>query len=76
MLGKLQSLANTRKTTALGTTSVLTAVIIGLIPQDTWKICSDAVSQEANPLFVSALVIVGLGLTVIGPSLAKPRSEV
>jgi hypothetical protein len=71
---KLQSLAKSKKTTAMGTTSVLAGLIIGLVPQDVWKTCGESVAQTSNPLFVSALVIVGLALTVIGPSLAKSRS--
>jgi hypothetical protein len=71
---ELRSLVQSKKTTAVGTTSVIAGLIIGLVPQDVWKTCGESVAQTSNPLFVSALVIVGLGLTVIGPSLAKSRS--
>lgn len=70
----LQSLAKSRKTTAAGSLSIVGAVVIGLIPHDVWKTCGESISETSNPLFVSALVILGLGLTVIGPSLAKPKA--
>ena len=71
----LQSLARSRKTTAAGSLSIVGAVVVGLIPDDIWKTCGESISQTSNPLFISALVIVGLGLTVIGPSLAKSQHD-
>jgi hypothetical protein len=66
-------LTQSRKTTVAGTSSILVGLIAGLVPDDIWKTCGESISQTSNPLFVSALVIIGLGLTVIGPSLAKPK---
>ena len=66
-------LSENRLTTIAGGLSAVAGLAISLIPHDVWKTCSDAVAKTSNPVFVAALVAVGLSLTVVGPSLTKKK---
>lgn len=71
----LQSLAKTRKTTLAGTFSTLTGIIVAFIPHEVWSACSASITESNSPVLVASLVIAGLGLTIVGPSIAKPQHD-
>lgn len=71
---RLQAISQSRTTTLTGSVATLSAIVISLIPRDVWDACSEAVQTSGSPLFTSVLLVAGISLTVIGPSLA-PRSQ-
>lgn len=71
----LQSLAKTRKTTLAGTFSTLTGIIVAFIPQEVWSACSASIAESNSPVLVASLVVAGLGLTIVGPSIAKSQHD-
>lgn len=75
-MSKIQKLQQSRATTLTGSLATISGIVIAFIPDNVWDACSSAVQETGSPLFTGSLLILGLALTVIGPSLAKPRSEV
>lgn len=65
----LNNLAKSKTTTVLGGLSAFTAIVISLIPSELRATCMDAITTTENPLFTGGLLVVGLVLTLIGPSL-------
>lgn len=76
---RLQALASSRKTTLTGSLATFSAILISLIPDNVWSACSAAVQETGSPVFTAILLVSGISLTVIGPSLAsgpqKPSSK-
>lgn len=70
----IQQLSQSKMTTVAGATTTLGALIISLIPQHVWSTCSEAVMTSNSPMLIGAMVAIGMGLTVAGPSLSK-KSE-
>lgn len=71
----LQSLAKSRKTTLAGSLSTLTGIVVAFIPHEVWSACSASIAESNSPVLVASLVITGLGLTIVGPSLAKSQHD-
>jgi hypothetical protein len=59
------------KTTLTGASLGVSGVILALLPPAIQDACMDAITSHDNPLVIGVLVITGILLTVIGPSLAK-----
>jgi len=72
---RLQQLQQSRATTLTGSLAAISGIIIALIPRNVWDACSTAVQETGSPLFTSVLLIAGISLTVIGPSLASRPQE-
>jgi hypothetical protein len=72
----IQRIQQSRVTTLTGSLATISGIVVALIPDNVWDACSAAVQETGSPLFTATLLISGLVLTVIGPSLAKPRPEV
>ena len=74
MTKTVKKLSESKGTTIAGGIASIGAVIVSLIPSGVWESCSNAVNQTGSPVMTAALLIAGVGLTIIGPSLAKPRA--
>jgi hypothetical protein len=61
------------KTTLTGASLGIGGVILALLPPAIQDACMDAITSHDNPLVIGGLVITGILLTVIGPSLAKNK---
>jgi len=69
----VKKLSESKSTTIAGSIASIGAVVISLIPSGVWESCSGALNETGSPIMTAALLIAGVGLTIIGPSLAKPR---
>lgn len=72
---RLQQLQQSRATTLTGSLATISGIVIALIPDNVWDTCSSAVQETGSPFFTGILLISGLALTVIGPSLASRSQE-
>jgi hypothetical protein len=73
---RLQQLQQSRATTLTGSLASISGIVVALIPDNVWDACSAAVQETGSPLFTGTLLIFGLALTVIGPSLAtRPQGR-
>ena len=73
-------LAGSKGTTYTGLTAVLISAFLALIPQDVQSACIDAINATDSPVLTGGLLIGGVLLTIIGPSLAnktylKPKED-
>lgn len=67
----VKSLSESKLTTAAGGITLFAGILLPLIPSEVRANCVDAVTQTENPLMMGSLVVAGIVLTSIGPSLAK-----
>ena len=74
MTKTIKKITESKSTTIAGGIASVGAVIISLIPSNVWASCSGALNETGNPVMTASLLIAGVGLTIIGPSLAKPRA--
>lgn len=65
-VSQLDKVATHKLTTVSGMAIVL---ITALMPPDIRDSCYTAVVNSSSPLFTSGLLLAGLGLTVLGPSI-------
>ncbi len=70
-----ENLIKNRAVTAAGGILGFGGVILALLPAEVRDTCMKAVMDSNNPLVTSILVIAGLILTTIGPSLAKAKAK-
>lgn len=66
-------LSENPKTTITGGLLGAGGMIIALLPPAIRDACMDAILSHDNPLVIGSMVIAGIVLTVIGPSLAKNK---
>lgn len=67
----MQKVAESKTTTVTGGLSAVAGVILALIPAEVRGGCIDAIQGADNPMLVGGLVVVGLILTLVGPSLKR-----
>lgn len=75
MKALLEKAEESKATTGAGIVTSLGAIVLALIPADTWEACTSSIAATGNPLLVGGLLIVGIGLTFIGPSFTKKSSS-
>jgi hypothetical protein len=63
-----------RATTVAGGTLGFGGIVLSLIPSEVRDPCVTAVATSGSPLTTSILIIAGLLLTVVGPSVAKNKN--
>ena len=73
MTKTVKAITESKATTIAGATASIGAVIVSLIPSGVWASCTGALNETGNPVMTASLLVAGVGLTIIGPSLAKPR---
>lgn len=73
MTKTMKKVSESKITTAVGGLTSVGAIIVTLIPEEVRVPCMTAVSTTENPLIVGILLILGIALTLVGPSLAKSR---
>ena len=71
---KIQEAAQSRKTTLAGILSTTSGLVIAFIPHEVWSACSASIADSNSPALIGGLVVAGLVLTTVGPSIAKSRS--
>lgn len=69
MLG--QPLQDSKTTTAAGAITTIAGIALALLPTEVRAGCVNAVMSTNQPILVGGLLAIGLGLTLIGPSLTK-----
>jgi len=62
-----------KATTVVGSVFGFGGVILSLLPEGVRDTCVAAISDSDNPLTIAIMVVAGLILTVIGPSLAPSK---
>lgn len=62
-----------KATTIVGSVFGFGGIVLSLLPEGVRDTCVAAISDSENPLTVAILVVAGLILTVIGPSLAPNK---
>ena len=72
---KIQEIQRSKLTTAIGGIFSLGGILLTLIPSDVRSVCMDAVGSAENPALVGGLVVLGIVMSLIGPSLGKKPSR-
>lgn len=73
MTKTIKTLSESKGTTIAGGIASIGAVIVSLVPSGVWASCTGALNETGSPIMTASLLIAGVGLTIIGPSLAKSR---
>ncbi len=58
-------------TTVVGLIATLGSGLLALVPPEIREPCVTAVQNSSNPTLIFGLMVVGVGLTIAGPSLAS-----
>ncbi len=66
-----QKVTEHKGTTITGTLTTVMGIVVAVLPPDVKAGCLDAVQKADNPMLVGGLLAAGLGITILGPSLAK-----
>ena len=67
--------SESKGTTVTGASLGIGGVVLALLPPTIQDACMDAITSHDNPLVIGAMVISGILLTIIGPSLASRNKE-
>ena len=67
----IQTVTEHKGTTLVGLLAMVGSGLLTLVPPDVREPCMTAVQHSSNPALIFGLMVVGGGLTIAGPSLAK-----
>jgi hypothetical protein len=68
---KIQAVQQSPLTTVIGGIFSLGGILLTLVPSDVRSACVDSISSSENPALMGGLVVIGIVMSLIGPSLGK-----